>query len=398
MRAIHRAAIGLLLAASGAVHAADGNELFALGALQKGLGGAGVAHALDSSWLLLNPAALTELEERADLQFELLHMGATLKTRGLPFVAFAAPGEMEDSNLIPVPSGSYMRPLGRGVLALGGFGTQGNRLEFPRPRSGLAFLANGDRRSVYQIARFPLVYARPLGRGWSAGAGVIGVAGRFRTDTLTIRLAAAEADNAWDSEEGIGFIFGIHKQTGRLRLGLAYESEVWMGGYERYDQDIFFSPFNLPPSLQAGLAFELTPRLEIMADWKWTGWSHVPQIGNASVRGGLGWRDQRLVKAGLNFKATPRWTLRAGVSTGNSPMEADDVFVNALTPGLAQTHVALGASWRFKKRHELHIALSHAVRASAIENGRGDIFSIAGFGTKVSYREDSITLGYTLHF
>lgn len=379
-------------------HAADGNELFALGALQKGLGGAGVAHAYDASWLLLNPAATIELDRRIDLHFETLRMHAMVEPRGLPIAASNLSGRMTDTNYIFIPSYSAAMPLGGGVLATGAFGTHGNRVDFPRPFTTLGRLGNGARRSEYAVIKMPLTYAHEIADGWSIGVGVIPTIGRFRTDSLTLQFREAEGNNEWDNELGVGLIAGIHKQWQRLRVGAVYNSEVWMGTYEEYDQDLLTSSFGLPQKVQAGLAYTLRPGLEVLLDYKWIDWDAIPQLGNETVRGGLGMRDQHIVKAGLNWDINERWSLRGGVSTGKSAVRPESVFANSNTPGISETTLALGASYRINERHELHASFSHLIPAELQENGRGDFFSLVGKGTRIGFQEESLTVEYCYRF
>ena len=386
-----------LLVAHGA-HAADGNELFAYGAVQKGLGGAGVAHALDSTWVILNPAAIIELKERADFSLELMRLHVELEPRGLPLAANYRAGRMSDTSVIGIPAMGYVRPLGRGMLGLGLFGTQGNRLDYPYPRSSIALLGNGDRRSQYEVVKIPMVYALPLSERWTFGIGLVPTAARFRTDSLTLRLLEAEANNGSDFEGGGGIMAGLHWRGERLRLGAVYHSRVWMGSYEDYRRDLLKDAFNLPQKLQVGMAWSITPRVEMFADYKWIDWSSIAQLGRRTVDGGLGWEPQHLLKAGVNWQMDSQWTLRAGVSHGNSPIPESFIFANALTPGIGKTTLAFGISRRIGERHEIHAAISHALTEEARESGVGDFFSILGRGTGVEYRESSVTIQYGYRF
>jgi long-chain fatty acid transport protein len=378
-------------------HAADGNELFALGAVQKGLGGAGAAHAHDATWITVNPAALVELGQRLDLSQEFLRMGTMLEPHGLPLAVNVGAGRMTDTNYVLIPAGAYLHPAGGGVLGVGGFGTQGNRVEYPKPRTTLTLFTNGDRRSDYSVVQFPLMYAHPLGRGWALGGGVVLAATRFQTDSVSLRFQEAKADNASDFEIGAGYVVGIHKQAGRLRLGAAYHSKVAMGDYEKY-AELLTSSFDLPQKVRAGIALELRDGLEVLLDYKWIDWQQVDQLGNKTVNGGLAWRDQHIVKLGLNWDITPRWSVRGGVSHGESAIRDDAVFANATTPGISETSIALGGTWRMNEKHSFHVALAHLIPEERTENGKGDFFSLIGRGTRIGFDENSVTVQYTYSF
>lgn len=383
---------------AGMARASDGNELYAFGAVHKGLGGAGAAHAYDTSGIMLNPATLIELEERLDLSLELMRLHVSFDPKGVPLAVNTAGGRVSDTSYIGVPSGAYTRPWRKGVLGLGFFGTQGNRLDYPNPRTTPGFLGNGDRRSQYEVVKFPLSYAFPLGKGWSGGVGLVPTVARFRTDSITLGLLETQGNNAWDYEVGAGFNVGVQWQGERLRVGAAYHSRVWTGSYEKYRDDLLTSSFDLPQKAQAGLAWELREGLEVLLDYKWVDWTAIAQFGNQTLDGGLRWDDQHLVKAGINWNISEGWSLRGGVSHGNSPVRDYAIFVNAHTPALTETTLALGASYRINRHHEFHVSLSHVLPESRADNGQGDIFSVMGSGTRISYQEDSVTVQYTYKF
>jgi hypothetical protein len=48
------------------VHATEGINLIGIGPVQQGTAGAGVASAKDSTWLILNPAGLTDVDMGVD--------------------------------------------------------------------------------------------------------------------------------------------------------------------------------------------------------------------------------------------------------------------------------------------------------------------------------------------
>lgn len=60
------AVVAVIAAAAAHVHATEGINLIGIGPVQQGTAGAGVASAKDSTWLLLNPAGLVDLQPRMD--------------------------------------------------------------------------------------------------------------------------------------------------------------------------------------------------------------------------------------------------------------------------------------------------------------------------------------------
>lgn len=376
-------------------YASDGNELFAIGAIHKSIGGAGVASPQDATWTLLNPAGITQLDARIDSSFELFFLDASSHPRGNPLVANPFAGEMEIDFTMPIPAAGIIVPLRTGTLGLGAYGMQGNSADFPRPRTTVSLLQNEDRRSSYQVVRVPFAYGYAFESGWSVGAAVVPVVSRFLTDSITLRLQPTEGDAKWRYAFGGGFQLGVLKKWERFSIGASYSSRVWMQDYSDYSSDLVTYNLDLPQKIQAGIAWRPAKRWEIMADYKWTEWSSTNLFGERTIHGGLGWRDQHSYKLGVIFDASERWTLRAGVAYGRTPIREQYVFANAISPALAQWHLAAGATWRLAKRHEIHAALSHVLPESMTESGDGDLFSRLARGTRTSYGEDSITVQYT---
>ncbi len=64
------AVVAVIAAATAHVHATEGINLIGIGPVQQGTAGAGVASAKDSTWLLLNPAGLVDLQPRMDTSLQ----------------------------------------------------------------------------------------------------------------------------------------------------------------------------------------------------------------------------------------------------------------------------------------------------------------------------------------
>jgi long-chain fatty acid transport protein len=133
-------------------------------------------------------------------------------------------------------------------------------------------------------------------------------------------------------------------------------------------------------------------------DYKWIDWSGVHALGNAPFDHGLGWRDQHIGKAALVFAATQRLTLRCGVSYGRSPVDENHLFTNALAPVFIETHLAGGLTWRVNSATDVHLSAVKLLAPDLEEQGRGDLLSAAGKGTRASLGAGSLHLGVTWRF
>jgi long-chain fatty acid transport protein len=382
------------------VPAAEGHLLFGLGPLQKGNAGAGVASPKDASWMLLNPASIALLDERLDLYLDVMELRATLTPRGAPLLANPFAGKLRDSSALFVPGFGMIRSTkGRhpGRLGFGMYTVGGHNVDFTRPRSTLGLLQNSDRRLAHWVLKFPFVYARTLKNDWSVGVGLHLNYLRMRTDTLTLSLSPARSDYKWDEALALGFSVGVLKQWDRWSLGAAYTSRQWSEDFSNLE-DLLKYRLDLPQKVQVGLAFQPTPRSEIVFDYEFINWKQVKQFSKTTIQGGLGWDDQHIFKLGATVSLNDKWTVRGGTSYGESPIGKNDVFANGLFPPLSQLHASIGFTRRLSRGSELHVTVARAFKESMTDNGRGDLLSFLGKGTKSSLEITTLSVGYTLRF
>jgi long-chain fatty acid transport protein len=407
-------ALALALTACGTAGATEGSMLSGIGAPQKGTAGAGVASPEDSTWTLLNPAAIVDLERRVDLGADLLMPERSVEVdgpsavvntqvQGQRFVlSLANPdaGEMRDRSSVWSPVLGFVTPYKDVSVGFGVFGAQGNHVSYPRSRS-LQGRDNGDldRRAQLEVVKVPLALAHRFDNGWSAGVALVGVVARLRTDALTLGLLPTQGRYDWDTALGIGLRVGVYRRWERFSVGAAYLTPQVMTDFNEY-QDLMRYNLDMPQELQAGIAWRPVDWAELLLDYRYINWAGVPQVAEVTVLGGLGWEDQHLVKAGVRLHAGKRWTFRAGVSHGNAPIEREDVFSNVLFPAIIETHVTAGITARLGKRmqHELHVAYMHAFENELTDSGRGDVFSVAGAGTRISLRQNAVALQYSYRF
>lgn len=380
MKKLWRIIILIALAADWAA-ATEGVNLIGIGPRQQGTAGAGVASAKDSTWLILNPAGLTDVGRSVDASFQYFAPVRTINSSANP----AAGTQKDDSSFfIPALSASFGCSRGEGgYFGIGVYGTSGMGVDYGQPRiNGVP----GDSYTELSVAKLTAVYAQSFDNGFSIGAGPVFVLSRLRTDMLNPGTFAPES-NKWDDAAGIGAIIGINQKIGeRLRLGASYMSEQFLEEFDEYD-NLLAGSLNLPQQVTAGLAFDILTNLEAALDYRWIGWNKLETLGDQ-----FGWEDQRIVKAGLTWGATDRLTLRGGISHGNSPIQSEDVFANALFPAIMETHLAAGFSYEFS-RVSLHAAYIHALKEKLTDNTGG-----FGSGTEISMYQNSATIGLSWAF
>jgi len=368
------------LLATVTAYATEGLNLIGVGPVQQGTAGAGVASAKDSTWLILNPAGLTDVERGAATSMQYFAPVRTINSTANP-----GSGTQEDRSAFVIPSLSASFGCCRknsGYFGIGLYGTSGMGVNYDKPRVGFS---TGDTRTELAIAKLTMTYAHKFDDGLSIGAGPIFVLSRFRTDMETSQVfpVSAPADGSWDGAVGAGFIIGVNKRFNeKLSIGGSYMSEQFMTEFKEY-RNLLAGSLNLPQQLTVGLAYNVRTNLEVVLDYRWLGWSHLDTLGDQ-----FGWKDQHIVKAGVTWGATERLTLRGGISHGNSPIGSDVAFANSLFPAIIKTHLACGASYAFDK-FNLDLAYVHALDASVTDSSNG---------TDMSMYQNSLTLGASWTF
>lgn len=377
-------AIALLTAAGGS-QATEGVNLIGVGPVQQGTAGAGVASAKNSTWLILNPAGLTQIGKTVDASIQYFAPSRTINS-GMSGGA----GKQTDNSAFFIPSISAS--LGccrqeRGYLGIGLYGTSGMGVDYDYGRVGdLASMGpNGptapqnkvDQTTQLSVAKLTLTYAEQLDNGWSVGAGPIFVLSLLKTDMLNSSFVAQSGD--WDTAVGIGFIVGVNKEVNdKLTIGASYMSEQFMTEFDEYN-NLLDGSLNLPQQLTVGLAYNVLTNVEVALDYRWVGWSHLDTLGDQ-----FGWEDQNIVKAGVTWDVNERLTLRSGISHGNSPIGNGDVaFANSLFPAIMETHLAGGLSYQFDS-FRLDVAYVHALEASQYDSATR---------TDISMSQNSLTIG-----
>ena len=375
-------------------------SIFLLGnsAVRRSLAGAGVASPHNTEWMALNPAGLVALERRIDIDLATLHTDILFEPRGP--VGNRFDGSSADRQFFFVPSAGMVFPTDHGAWALGIYSPSGIGVDLPHSRNLLSRLAHGnaDRRLNIQQTRLQCAYAHRFDNGWALGASVNASLSLLRTDHLTLRLTSAEANHAWDTALGGGFGLGVWREWDRIALGLSYQSRQWSERFDKYT-DLCTKSFDLPEIVQAGFAYDLTPNLQIMADYKFIHCNSIRVLSGPPLKGGFGRDDQHIAKLALEWRPAQRWSLRAGYSHNFGDAISDKyAFINALVGTISEDHLAFGASYAVSDRSDIHVSYMHTFDETIVDSGRGDLFSRLGAGTTMSLGVESVTLGYTYKF
>ncbi|MDD3765114.1 MAG: outer membrane protein transport protein [Nevskiales bacterium] len=357
-----RIAAGLApLALSLSAQAAYGPFEHGYGIKSMGAGGIGYTSAEDSYWISANPATAVTLGTRFDLGLDWVTVLPTARIRDNaagPDENYSSDGQRQ----FPIPQVGFVMALNERTafgmnMFSAGLGTDYKRNPYARfgadPRGGLSLGQSG----ISSTLAYKLTDRHALGASLNVSYEVLEVKG--------VQPFAALSENpdkftnqGYEGGFGVSFTVGWHGQLAPgLTGGLAYRSKTWT---QRLDDYAGLLPeqgkLELPAIWGGGLAYALSPTLNVAVDYQRTEYASEAALGNpigqlnqghlmGSDDGpGFGWDDQNIYKLGIVWKARPDLTLRAGYSHATQIVQTSETLFNLLSPVVGEDHYTAGAT------------------------------------------------------
>ena len=217
---------------------------------------------------------------------------------------------------------------------------------------------------------------------------------------------SAVANNGSDTSTGVGFHLGFqHQANDSVEIGASYRSAVSMTEFDDY-AGLFAEQggFDLPSSLQIGVAVKINPNHQLVLDWQRINYGEVASVANpisnlmaaplgADNGAGFGWQDMKVVKLGYQWQRTAEQTLRAGLSYGEQPIPNSEVLFNILAPGVQEWHVTAGLTQQISDDVALNVAAFYSPEKTVsganflAPNQQIDLsMSQFGFGASLSWK------------
>lgn len=372
---------------SAPAYATDGYFQYGYGARQKALGGAGVADSRDATAASLNPAGLVDVDDQVDLSVTVFSPWREMTGGGEP--GFTPMGTVEsDRNYFAIPNFAWSKQF-RGnplfdVAAISVYGNGGMNTSYPafdRPApdcggvGGSGVFCAGKMGVDLQQMFISLALAKKITPTMSVGVAPI-------IARQQIKLQGLDAFKGWTSPSDAGYVTGNGLNaswgagvragfqwaiTPTIRLGVAGNSRIYMQEFDKY-RGLFaeHGDFDIPASIQGGIAIDLKHNLTFMADYKYINYSSIKSIANPSTNNtaplgadngaGFGWDDVNVFKFGLEWRATPASTYRIGYSHTDNPIQSRDVMFNIIAPGVVQDHFTAGAEFKLSDKVDFEIA------------------------------------------
>lgn len=372
----NRLTLGLTLAGMAGLTQAAGFALIEQNASGLGNAYAGqAASAQDASTIFFNPAGMTRLPDR-----QVVMAGHLIKPQsefaGSSTIGGGDGGDAGGLAIVPNAYIAYrLTPdihVGVGMNAPFGLKTEYD--------STWAGRTQGIKSELKTINLNPSI-AWKATNTLSLGAGL---SIQYAKSTLT-NLTGAGLLTVEGDDYGWGFNLGaLWQLSDATRIGLAYRSEV----DQKLEGTAEFSvvtalngpvtaSVTLPDSASLSLVHQLNPRLELLADMTWTGWSDFDQLRIVRTNGTLlgvtqeNWRDSYRYSVGANYRLNDKLTLRGGAAYDETPVSG--AFRTVRIPDESRTWLAFGAQYRLSDKTALDFGYAHLfvkeAKINKTENG-----------------------------
>jgi long-chain fatty acid transport protein len=138
----------------------------------------------------------------------------------------------------------------------------------------------------------------------------------------------------------------------------------------------------LPDTWSVALAWE-NEKVEVLADWTWTGWSTIQSLdidredGSALSSVPLMFEDTWRAGLGLNYRLNDAWKLRLGTAYDKAPVQ--DEFRTPRLPDSNRVWAAGGFEWKLSQKARVDVGYAHIF----IDGSTSDLPNISATGTPV---------------
>ncbi len=372
-----------LLALAAPAMATNGYFSLGYGTPYKGMAGAGQALHLNTLASATNPATIAFVKGY-DVSLALFNPNreytVTGNPSGYPGTFGLAPGNYESAStgfVMPSMAGAWhlgeRLHLGLAIYGNGGMNTNWSNPVFGQAPTGINLMQAFVAPSVaWEFAEHQSIGVSVIGAWQSFEAKGLGAFSMFSSNPAKL------TDNGADTSLGFGGRIGYHGKFGPyLGVGASYQTRIAMGEFDDY-AGLFAEQggFDIPASWTAGISVFPVKGLSLALDVQQIFFSDVASVGNpllpnlmqaplgADGGAGFGWKDVTAVKFGVQYEAGPSWTVRAGYSHCDQPVQESEVLFNILAPGVVQDHVTFGVSKLLSPKSAVHFALTRAFSQS----------------------------------
>lgn len=424
--------------------ATDGYFSHGYGMKGKGRGGASTAMASDAFGGANNPASMVWAGERLDLGLDWFSpKRESQRTGGAGGVIDGTATSGSDNFLIPEFGYNKMlsptTALGVTVYGNGGMNTDypGDTIAAGNPvcagfnpgATGAYNILCGTGRLGVDLTQLIIAPTFSMKAGERHSFGISPLIGyqRFKAEGLqgfqgftpnpaTFATSNHLTNQGYDTSSGYGLRLGwMGRLSDSFSVGAAYATRMKMSKFDKY-KDLFAEEggFDLPSNFNAGVAFAMTSKLTLAADYQRINYSEVKSVGNPSTNTGnavagtgftvgslgcadcrgFGWQNVNVLKIGAEYQYDPMLTLRAGYNHSDNPIQSRDVTFNILAPGVVQDHVTAGFTYSVGKSSEISLTYMHAFKKSVSGSSLYNSFGVPAGSEKIEMYENSLGIAW----
>lgn len=359
-------ALATALFLHGAAHAINGAQLGGNGVRNAAMGGTSIALPLDANAAANNPAGMAYVPTSLTIDVQVFDGHSTAN--------YVLPGNsLENKQTIGVPQGGFNLQLSPswavGVsLSASGAGSDYGKPALPVPGAGNA------KTSLQVVELIPTAAWKPRD-DLAIGFGLTLAQEQFEADGVIVPAPVPGgllpiAGHGAKSATGTGWRVGVLWQPAAdWTLGANYKARTPMGSLDGYNADLLAysgGKLDLPEQYGIGVAWRVTPRVTVAADWLQINWGDLTVMQDPN---GFGWRNQPVTRIGASWQVNDRLTLRAGFSHNQSQIDSTRTVQNLLVPAIHETAWTTGLSWALEGGSELSLGYEWNPRTTL--NGTG---------------------------
>ncbi|WP_022846117.1 MULTISPECIES: OmpP1/FadL family transporter [unclassified Desulfurobacterium] len=349
--------------------ATNGDDMIGVSPVSRAMGGIGVGMPICATDALYRNPAWMSKSKNFEVSF-----GSTLFMPDVKITATMGNATLADetskADTFVIPEFAITQRLSdKLVLGVGAFGVSGMGTDYRNANDPAGVLQSTN--TNFSFMRMMPGISYQLTDNIALGAAV------------HMTWGSLDMGQGFSQDFGIGASLGLSYETNMFTAGFSYMSPVKMTYKRVYDSngDGTFEDMKLeqPQEVAAGVGVRPIDGLKVGFDVRWINWAGADGYKQ------FGWNNQVVYALGAEYQATEALTLRAGFNYAKSPLddytataasfapsvnipdfavpfpEYNVAALNALGfPAITETHLTLGAGYKFTKHFAVNVAYVHA--------------------------------------
>lgn len=390
----NRAKVLLFAAAASSVpsigNATTGIYLTGYGVKEQGMGGVGIAVAQSAMAAATNPAGMAFLGNQLDASLGTLLGNSKTEASGREF-------HME-SAVVPFLDFGYSHVVNKNISVGFSNWASGGGTKYGSPFGGIPGNSATDSQGIF--LHFAPTITYKIANRHALAVSLVGSVTTLRIDGIEAQSGQTNCGREW--EPGLGIKVGwLSKFSDEFSAGAFYASKIYYKKFKQYSQLLpDGGDLDEPEHWGVGLAFKPESSLQIGIDYLRFNYSKTKGFGNrlnfsvplGNTNGsGFGLRDVNILRMGVSYDLSSKWTVRGGMELGQSPITSDNTAFTFLLPVTPDKTFTIGATAHLEK--ESDISFIYALTPRKRINGTG-----ASAGVNPEARANYLGVGYSKKF